>query len=75
MEEKRGIFSAIFNFLFCPTESKTVKQIKKNMAILMENQNLQQSLVETITKANNIIKIHLVKKRHMIHGLVDRLKA
>ena len=65
----------ILNFLFGPPESQTVKKnLKKNVAILMENQNLQQSLLDTNAKAVNITKIYLVKNRHVISGLVNALK-
>ena len=33
--QKRGIISAIYNFLFDPTESQDIKQLKRNVAILM----------------------------------------
>ena len=33
--QKRGIFSVMYNFLFGPTESKNVIQLKKNVAPLM----------------------------------------
>ena len=41
----------------------------------MQNQNLQQSVTEMNTQANNIICIHLVNNRPMINGLVDALKS
>ena len=40
-----------------------------NVAILMQNQNLQQTFIES-----NITAILLAKKRHMINRLVDALK-
>ena len=45
--QKRGIISAGYHFLFGPTESHNVNQIKENVAILMQNQNLQQSFIES----------------------------
>ena len=56
---KRGLFLTIFNFLFGPLENQTVKQLEKNVAILMENQNLQQSVLEAHAKALNITTMHL----------------
>ena len=56
-------------------ESQTVKQMKKNVTILMENQNLQQSVLEAHTKALNIKTIHLVNNRHMINDQVNALKS
>ena len=38
--KKRGIISAIYYFVLGPTKSKDVKQFKKNVAILMQNENL-----------------------------------
>ena len=46
--------SAIYNYLFGPTESQHVKLLEKNVTIVMQNQNLQQSFIETKAKANNI---------------------
>ena len=45
---KKGLFSTIFNFLIGPSESQTVKQL--NVAILMENQNLQQSVPKSMLR-------------------------
>ena len=73
--QKKGIFSAIYNFLFGLTDSHDVKQLKKNVAILMQNQNLQQSLKGMSIQASNVTCIHLAKIRHTIHGLVDALKS
>ena len=52
--QKRGIFLAIYNSVFGPTESQDVKQLIKNIAILRQNQNLQQSFIETNAQANII---------------------
>ena len=41
----------------------------------MGNQDLQQSVIETNTRALNIIKIPLAKNRYMINGLVDIFKS
>ena len=71
---KRGIFSTIFNFLFRPSKCQTVKQLKKNVAILMENQNVQHSVLEAQAEALTIKTIHLGSNRHMINGLVTALK-
>ena len=64
-----------FNFPFGATGSHTVWQQRINMAILMENQDLQQSLMETNARTPNIIKIHHTKNRHMINRLVGTLKS
>ena len=72
---KRGLFSTIFNFLFRPPESHMEKQLKKNVAILMENQNLEQSVPKAHAKALNIPTIHLANNRHMINSLVNDLKV
>ena len=62
------------NFLFGLSESQTVKQLKKNVAILKENQNFQQSVLDTHATPHNIT-IHLANNRHMINGLVNALKV
>ena len=41
----------------------------------MQNQNLQQSFIETNTQTNSITHIHLPKNRHMINRLVYTLKS
>ena len=45
----------------------------------MENQNLQQTFIDSSAQANNITCIHLAKKkkknRNMIKGLVDTFKS
>ena len=63
------------HFLLGPSESQTVKQLKKNIAILMENKNLQQSLLEAYAKALNIATIHHANNRHMRNGLVYALNT
>ena len=73
--QKRGLFSTIFNFLFGPSESQTVKQLKKIVAILMENQILQQSLLEFHVKALDMKTILLANNRHMINSPVNVLKS
>ena len=40
----------------------------------MQNQNLQQSFIDTKAQANNITHIYLAKNRHMINRSVDGLK-
>ena len=72
--QKRGITSAIYNSLFSQTESEDVKSLKKNVAILMQNQNEQQSFIEFSAQVNNITCINLAKSTHMINGLVDALR-
>ena len=52
-----------------------LKQLEKNVAIFMENQDLQQYLTETNSRALNINKTHLGKNRHMINRLTDALKT
>ena len=74
LRHKRGFFT-LFNFLSGPEERQTVKQLKKNVVILMEIQNLQQSLLKTNAKAINITKCHLAQNRNMINGLVNALKS
>ena len=71
---KRGIFLLIYNFLFGPTESQDIKQLKQNVAILIENQNIQQPLIETNSHATDITRMHIAKNKHMINGQVYALK-
>ena len=67
--QKRGISSAFYDF-FGPTESKDIKQLKKIVAILTQNERLQQFLIESNIYATNITRIHLAKSRHVIDGFV-----
>ena len=62
-------------FLFGPSESLDKQQLTKNVAILMQNQNLQESFIGSSVQANNITHIHLAKNRHIISRLVDTLKS
>ena len=55
--------------------NQDMKQLKKNVAILMQNQNLQQSFTESNTQADIITYIHLAKIRHVISGLVKVLSV
>ena len=71
--QRRGSISAICNFLFSPIGSQDIKELEKNIAILIQNQNLQQPFIESNAKGNNITCIHLTKNRHMINRLVDAL--
>ena len=48
-------FFSYFSVPFGPRESQTVKQLRMNVAIWIENQNLQQSLIETNAQAINIM--------------------
>ena len=64
---ERGIFLTIFNFLFNLAESQTVKQLRKIVTILKEDEDSQQSLIETNSRALNITKNHITKNRHMIN--------
>ena len=57
----------MYNFLFSLTESENEKQLKKNVAIIMQNQYLQQPLIETNAQANNITHMHLARNRHMMN--------
>ena len=41
----------------------------------MQNQNLQQSLLETNANATNITRIYLAKNLHLIDGLLDTLQS
>ena len=71
----RGIFSEILNFLFSLTENQEVKPLEKNVtSLLIQNQNLQQSFMETHAQVNSITHIHLTKNRYMINELVNTLK-
>ena len=53
--------ATILNFPFSPTESQTVKQSKKNVVILMENQDLHSYPIEANARALIITTIHLTK--------------
>ena len=64
LSQKRGIFSAIYHFLFGPPESQGEKQLKKNVAILKQNQNLQQPFIETNDQTNNIPHTCFAIKKH-----------
>ena len=59
--QKWGFFSAIGSFCFGTSESKDIKKVKKNVAILLQNQNIQQLFVETIAQVTNITQIHSAK--------------
>ena len=41
----------------------------------MQNQNLQQSYIESNAQANDITHIHFAENRHIMNGLVDVLKS
>ena len=59
------MFSTILDSLFSPTESQTIKQLKKNVTMLIENQNSQQALIGANAKSIKTTKIHIDKnKKH-----------
>ena len=60
--QRRGIISAIYNFVFGPAENKDGKQLEDNVTILMQNQHFQQSITASNSQANNITYIHLTKE-------------
>ena len=72
---KERNFSAIYNVVFNPTESQDVKQHKKKVTILMQNQSLQQSFIETNIQTKTTTYISLASGRHMIIRWVDALKS
>ena len=41
--KERNFLNSLYSLIFGPRESQDVKQLKMNLAILMQNQNLQQS--------------------------------
>ena len=57
-EGKREVlFQKLNNFPIGPIESQDKKQLQKNVTILIQNQKLQQSFIETDAQANNITHI------------------
>ena len=66
-------FFIIYNFPFGCTKSQALKELKKNVAIIMENEDLQKSLTKTTARVLIITKIHLLNNRHMINRAVDAL--
>ena len=72
----RGLLWSIFNLLFFgPTDRQTIKQLKRNWAILMQNQYLQQSSMETNVRTLNITKFHVAKNGFMINRPMHALKS
>ena len=55
-------FSQQFIMLLSPKEIHIVKQ--RNISFVIQNQNLQHSLIETNTNSTNITRIHLAKDMH-----------
>ena len=56
-------------------KSQDVKQLNENVAILIKNQKLHQSLIDSNVQMTNITRIHLAKSRHMINRLAGMLKS
>ena len=52
--KRRCLFSSIYNLLFGPAESQDVKQLKKNVAILMQKPK-PTTLIGTNAQTNNNI--------------------
>ena len=44
-QDTKEDFTAMFKFLFSPIESQHLKQLKQNVAIIMQNKHLEQSLI------------------------------
>ena len=65
----------LITFYSAQNESARCQTAERNIAILMETQNLQQSLIQTNVQAINIARIHLAKNGHMLNGLVDAFKS
>ena len=55
-------------FSFRPNLMSGYQKHKKNVAILIQDQNLQKPFIATNAQTSNITLIHLAKNRHMING-------
>ena len=60
--QQRGISWQFAIYLCSQSKSQDVKELKKNIAILLQHEKFQQSFTETSAQANNITCVHLAKK-------------
>ena len=68
---KRSVVGSIFKWLFGRGDygAETTKQLKNNIAILKQNQNLQQDQIKQLLKMNQLTVVETLKNRKLLKDL------
>ena len=68
---KRSVVGSIFKWLFGRGDDggETTKQLKNNIAILKQNQNLQQDQIKQLLKMNQLTAVETLKNRKLLKDL------
>ena len=68
---KRSVVGSIFKWLFGGGDdgAETTKQLKNNIAILKQNQNLQQDQIKQLLKMNQLTVVETLKNRKLLKDL------
>ena len=73
--KKRSLISSIFKFIFGGSggTSETIKQLKRNVHILMENQHIQNSQIKELFEVSNLNRVEIGQNRRLLKSLVKEL--
>ena len=68
---KRSVVGSIFKWLFGGGDdgTETTKQLKNNIMILKQNQNLQQDQIKQLLKMNQLTAVETLKNRKLLKDL------
>ena len=68
---KRSVVGSIFKWLFGGGDdgAETTKQLKNNIMILKQNQNLQQDQIKQLLKMNQLTAVETLKNRKLLKDL------
>ena len=68
---KRSVVGSIFKWLFGGGDdgAETTKQLKNNIVILKQNQNLQQDQIKQLLKMNQLTAVETLKNRKLLKDL------
>ena len=75
MRHKRSVVGSIFKWLFGSSDdsSETTRQLKENIEILKQNQNLQQDHIKQLLKMNQLTMVETARNRKLLKDLMKNM--
>ena len=75
MRHKRSVVGSIFKWLFGGgnDSSETTKQLKENIKILKQNQNLQQDQIKQLLKMNQLTMVETTRNQKLLKDLMKNM--
>ena len=75
MRHKRSVVGSIFKWLFGGGDdsSETTKQLKENIKILKQNQNLQQDQIKQLLKINQLTTVETTRNQKLLKDLTKNM--